>query len=309
MGKTNLLEAISSISSSKSMRKAQLKEMILHGENEWGLEVDLFNRHVKNVTITANRSKKSTKIDGKAASRREILKTIQIEWLTPDMDFLLNQSTKSIRDFLDRMIFGFFQDKIPHLMRYERARKERIALLAQNNFDHLWLDKLEEEMATNGGEWTQARRQFIQLLNNQHLHSTLPKAFIALKEEPQDIKSYYLNELKLSRNKDAVTSITSVGPHRAKFMIESDKIHSTGEQKAAIISLLLENASLKKLHEKEPILLLDEILSHMDSDFQLKIIKSLESFQTWVTCTNFPNKKLGKQFTCENGMLFEDNDV
>ena len=227
------------------------------------------------------------------------------------MDFLLNDSAKNIRSFLDRMVFGLFHDKIHHLVHYEKTRKERITLLSRGNFDTAWMDKIEYEMSISAAEWTATRIKFIQALNSQHMHKTLPKAQINLQENlqhDQEMQSQYQNKLKAARQKDAVTGTTSIGPHRTRIKITGDKLHSTGEQKAAIISLLLEGASLRKLRNKQPILLLDEVLSHMDADFQLKIISCLQDFQTWITCTHFSHK-VGNQFTCENGMLSKNNVV
>lgn len=304
-GKTNLLEAISYLTVGRGMKKANLKDLQTTGtKDKWRVEANLHSDTSAKMVVTEDQSRRSTQIDGKKATRGEIMSISSVQWITPDMDFLLSNSSRSLSSFVDRMVFGIFPEKIRHVYKYEKSRRERISLLTQKNFDPTWMDKIEQEIAINGLAWLTARRNFVNLLNRRHLHQFLPKATIHIEEdkECQD-EAQYKYSLQSARERDSMRRSTSFGPHLARVEVENSRLCSTGEQKRLLVSLFLENASLhKEMKPTTPVLLLDEILSHMDSESQLKIIESLEGFQTWITCTDFPHSQ-GRQFTCKNNGL------
>ena len=83
--------------------------------------------------------------------------------------------------------------------------------------------------------------------------------------------------------------------------IDIRKFGSQGQQRTAALSLKLsEIALIKKLRNDTPILLLDDVMSELDSSRQLQLLNYVSSVQTFLTCTglddlincNFPIDRL-----------------
>ena len=105
-------------------------------------------------------------------------------------------------------------------------------------------------------------------------------------------KDLFLKCLYEKRKKDVYRGFTSIGPHKADLVVtykEKDMIASlcsTGEQKSLLISIIFAVAkSYKKQTTLSPILLLDEVFSHLDNDKKESLSKEIESLksQTFMT--------------------------
>ena len=99
------------------------------------------------------------------------------------------------------------------------------------------------------------------------------------------------NGLKNSQEKDIRLKQTTVGPHRDDFSfmigdIDIRKFGSQGQQRTAALSLKLSEIELvKKLTKDTPLLLLDDVLSELDSSRQNYLLNSIGDIQTIITCT------------------------
>ena len=112
--------------------------------------------------------------------------------------------------------------------------------------------------------------------------------------------------------------MTSAGPHRDDlcFMvngIDIRKFGSQGQQRTAALSLKLSEIELVKLVIKDtPVLLLDDVLSELDSNRQNFLINSIGDIQTIVTCTGleeFINNRMNinKIFKVTDGHVVNEN--
>lgn len=91
------------------------------------------------------------------------------------------------------------------------------------------------------------------------------------------------------------------------------KYGSQGQQRTAALSLKLSEIELVKLVIKDtPVLLLDDVLSELDSNRQNFLINSIGDIQTIVTCTGleeFINNRMNinKIFKVTDGHVFNEN--
>ena len=98
-------------------------------------------------------------------------------------------------------------------------------------------------------------------------------------------------ELQHSQEKDIKLKQTTVGPHRDDFCfmigdVDIRKFGSQGQQRTAALSLKLSEIELvKKITRDTPILLLDDVLSELDSNRQNYLLNSIGDIQTIITCT------------------------
>ena len=85
--------------------------------------------------------------------------------------------------------------------------------------------------------------------------------------------------------------ITGTGPHRDDFSflagdVDIRKFGSQGQQRTAALSLKLSEIELvKRMTKDTPILLLDDVLSELDSSRQNYLLNSIGEIQTIITCT------------------------
>ena len=84
---------------------------------------------------------------------------------------------------------------------------------------------------------------------------------------------------------------TTVGPHRDDLCVTVNGIDirrygSQGQQRTSALSLKLAEIELvKQLIHDTPVLLLDDVLSELDSNRQNYLLNSIHDIQTIITCT------------------------
>ena len=109
--------------------------------------------------------------------------------------------------------------------------------------------------------------------------------------EPSVTAAEFEQKLAQNRDRDLRMKLTSVGPHRDDFCVKVNgidirKYGSQGQQRTAALSLKLSEIYLVKKKIKDtPVLLLDDVLSELDSNRQTYLLESIHDIQTLITCT------------------------
>ena len=123
---------------------------------------------------------------------------------------------------------------------------------------------------------------------------------------------------QLNQERDIKYKQTSTGPHRDDFSfligdIDVRKFGSQGQQRTAALSLKLSEIELvKKISKDTPVLLLDDVLSELDSNRQNFLLNHIGEIQTIITCTgldDFINNRfeINKIFKVVNGIVNSEN--
>ncbi len=316
-GKTNILEAISLLTPGRGIRRAKLSELDNKGlqNTPWAVAATIAGRF-GDVKIGTGRDpenlddadKRITKIDGKLVKgQTELARHLSLVWLTPQMEQLFQESASSARKFFDRLVYSFDTEHASRVNEYEFAMRERNRILQGDRFDAIWLDALEQTMAETGAAIAQAR-----LATSEHINQTIqdsqlsfPKAYIriigVLEQRLEEglaavaIEQDFKNALAGSRNLDRAAGRTLSGPHRSEMQV----IHmgknmpaescSTGEQKAMLLSIVLAQArSGARWHGLVPVLLLDEVVAHLDATRRMELFEEIHNIgaQAWMTGTD-----------------------
>ena len=120
--------------------------------------------------------------------------------------------------------------------------------------------------------------------------------------------------LALSRDKDLKMKVSSTGPHRDDFCVRVNgidirKFGSQGQQRTAALSLKMAELRLVKnrIHD-DPVLLLDDVLSELDSGRQNYLLKSINDIQTMITCTGL-DEFIQNQFSINKVFRVADGKV
>ncbi|NSM56348.1 DNA replication/repair protein RecF [Wolbachia endosymbiont of Atemnus politus] len=300
IGKTNILEAISFLAKSNGITKAKASEMQNRFNNEdWAVHYGFFNGTDFNpIGIAKNFNKKLIQIDGKTQSSYSSLYRISnVIWLVPQMDYILLNSPSDRLKLLDRIVSLFEENYIYCYMRYRKAKNERSKLLRENILDENWLSSLENVMAVNAVNILRMRLSVLKTLQDTiDSYSTefFPKASLKFNSQLalNDTAEYFQSHLKKNREKDSLTGRVTFCVNNDKFQVFCQKrdisvnLCSTGEQKLLLLSVILSSVKARCIHHnKAPLLLLDDIMSHLDKHYRKVLIEEMLNIQcqTWIT--------------------------
>jgi DNA replication and repair protein RecF len=310
-GKTNLLEAISFLSPGRGLRRARLAELDRIGGGAWtvgarvegpGGAVDLVTARVQD----GERERRATRIDGShAPSQAALAEVLSVVWLTPAMDRLLCEGAGARRRFLDRLVLVGDPGHAAACVSYDQALRERLRLLRTGRLEPAWLGALERRAAAAGIAIAAARRQATRNLSGALAAAPgwLPQPELGLEGELEswldelsalDAEGRFAEALAAGRRADADAGVTAIGPHRSDLLVR-DRVTgrlareaSTGQQKACLIAVVLAEARLRAAAgEQQPVLLLDEVLAHLDPERRRAVFAELTALgaQAWLTGT------------------------
>ncbi len=325
-GKTNLLEALSYLAPGRGLRRARLAQVARRtaqaaspeaaSDTAWAVSATLAGPQGA-VEIGTGREpragdgqgaeKRLVRIDGAPAkSQGELARLLSVTWLTPEMDRLFLDAGAARRRFLDRLVYGFVAEHAASVSAYQRALRERMRLLRDGAGDADWLSALEANMAEAGVAVAAGRRQVVGRLN-QALRNDIgafPRAQVAvegtleewLEEMPAlAAEERFRAQLHEGRRRDAEAGGAALGPHRSDFAVRHAGHElpaascSTGEQKALLIAIVLATARLLALDRgAPPILLLDEVVAHLDETRRNALFDEICALraQAWLTGTD-----------------------
>ena len=235
------------------------------------------------------------------------------------MDRLFKGGSQPRRSFLDRLVYAFDAEHAKRLIKFEHYYKEWYRLLKENKDDNCWLQALEENMATVGVAIAAARREQIARLNTfieNEPEDIFPSVRLELDgviEKRLDtfpaveVEDFYKQLLKKQRIKIKQNE-TADGINKTDFKVFYRKkkmpaeLCSTGEQKSLLISIILAQTKCQTLYRGfAPILLLDEVVAHLDDAKREALLKKIVDLgvQAWITSTDpelFSSIKENAQF-------------
>ncbi len=310
-GKTNILEAISQLGPGRGLRAAALPDMTRRGApGGWAISATLDQTQKIGVGLeaTPTGNKRTIRRDGAPATATDLADLIRIVWLTPAMDGVFRGGASDRRRFFDRQVMAHIPSHGSVSSRYEKAMRERNALLERGRVDPAWADAIEGRMAEAGAMIATNRARVLTLLQtaiNDRPDGFFPKGDLTLEGEAEkaaieeaslfDVMDLIAESLAKGRYRDQAAGRTLSGPHRTDLAV----IHrptgapageaSTGQQKALLIGLIL--ASARALSDDgdgpSPLILLDEAAAHLDRDRRAALFDELTEIggQAWLTGT------------------------
>jgi DNA replication and repair protein RecF len=317
-GKTNILEAVSLLSPGRGMRKSRISDMDnLHLQLPWSVSATLLksgDTHHLASGRDAGRDKDSRserriiKINGaRERSQSALCNYVAMTWLTPQMDTLFLEGSSARRKLLDRLVYAFDPEHAERVTAYEQAMRERNRLLSEGGVDPHWASVLEQQMAAHSVAIALAREETLTRICEEMQRAKHPFARAEwqltgavesiVKEEGAALaaEARIATELRDQRKRDAASGRASIGVHRSHLeVIHSGKQMpaehcSTGEQKLLLLALLLNHACARASWCSEsPILLLDEVVAHLDVEHRKELFDVMlgGGMQTWMTGTD-----------------------
>jgi len=315
-GKTNLIEAISLLAPGRGLRRAMLDEVAFsEGDGSWAVSADVegglglatlgtgIDAPIEGAVATARKCRIDRELVPSATAFADHLRVI---WLIPAMDGLFNGPASERRRFFDRLVLAIDSEHSGRVAALERSLRSRNRLLEDQRPDPHWLDAVEHEtaelaVAVAALRAETAARLQAALMARSNPASLFPAVEIALdgwieKLVPThpavEVEDRYRAVLKENRVRDAAAGRTLDGAHltdlkvvhAGKGIAAADA--STGEQKALLIGLVLAHAGLlTQMSGFAPVLLLDEVVAHLDPARRTALYDELEKLgaQIWMT--------------------------
>ena len=315
-GKTNLIEAISLLAPGRGLRRATIEELAFsEGDGSWAVSAELegmlglatlgtgIDPPVGEDASLTRKCRIDRESVGSATAFADHLRVV---WLTPAMDPLFNGPASERRRFLDRLVLAVDAQHASRVAALERSLRSRNRLLEDANSDPHWLDAVEHETAEVAVAVAAARAETVNRLADALVAARdsapeFPHAEIALDgwmekllgdHSALEIEDRYRALLKDNRARDAAAGRTLDGPHLSDFAVTHAgkgipaSGASTGEQKALLIRLVLAHARLiKQMTGFAPLLLLDEVVAHLDPARRAALYDALSVLgaQVWMT--------------------------
>jgi DNA replication and repair protein RecF len=315
-GKTNLIEAISLLAPGRGLRRASMEELAFsEGDGAWAVSAEIegmlglatLGTGIDPPVGEDSGPSRKCRVDREAVSSAAAFADhLRVVWLVPAMDPLFNGPASERRRFLDRLVLAVDAQHSSRVAALERSLRSRNRLLEETHSDPHWLDAIEHETAEVAVAVAAARAETVTRLAGalsvaRDRAPGFPDAEIALdgwmeKLLPDhsaiDIEDRYRTLLKDNRARDAAAGRTLDGPHLSDLSVThaskgiAASQTSTGEQKALLIRLVLAHAGLiKDMTGFAPLLLLDEIIAHLDPTRRAALYDALTNLgaQVWMT--------------------------
>jgi DNA replication and repair protein RecF len=313
-GKTNLLEAISFLSPGRGLRRATLEEVAFQeGDGSWAVAAEVegalglatLGTGIERAPEDSAPAQRKCRIDREpVSSAAAFADHLRVVWLVPAMDTLFVGAPSERRRFLDRLALAVDAEHASRVNALDRALRSRNRLLAEPRRDAHWLDAVEHETAELAVAVAAVRAEAVQRLERvlaDRRDSDFPPADIALDgwmeklvatHPAVEIEERYRAVLRDGRPRDAAAGRTLDGPHLTDLAVVYARKNipaadaSTGEQKALLIGLVLAQARLiAQMTGSTPVLLLDEVVAHLDPGRRSALHAELDQLgaQVWMT--------------------------
>lgn len=326
-GKTNLLESIYFLALTRSHRTKTDKNLIQFEEEQ--LQVSgILQKKTASIPLEIDLTQKGriTKVNYlKQARLSDYIGHMNVVLFAPEDLQLVKGAPAIRRKFIDIELGQIKPIYLSDLSSYNHVLKQRNTYLkSTQNIDETFLSVLDDQLVEYGCRVMNHRADFIQKMEffgkKKHFDISDQLENLSIRYQPSVnfIDKKYLAEsfhiaLQKSRSRDLFKKNTGVGPHRDDmiFMINGMEASfgSQGQHRSLVLSIKLAEIELMESITKEsPILLLDDVMSELDNNRQLKLLETIShNIQTFITTTsldhlqNLPDNL--SVFTVDNGQL------
>ena len=342
-GKTNIIESIFCLALGRSYRTKSDSECIMFGETATAMSC-VVNKNDKNLDIMLGISNKgkSAKIAGvKKTKLTDFVGELNVVLFSPEDLQLVKGSPSLRREFINREFYQFSRIYHKYYLMYQHLLKQRNSYLKdmrKNPKDEMslaYLETLTSQLAKVAIYITKERVSFVQdiseltyknmmnISNGQESLKIRYKSSVLESLNIADIIDEGFTEENLTKVMmkkffdDIMRGSTKIGPHQddLEFYIndlDAKMYASQGQQRSIVLSLKLAEINyLKSKTGTYPVLLLDDVLSELDKNRQLKLLDAInENVQTFITTPSISDikedlLKKAKVFKIEDGNISE----
>ena len=342
-GKTNIIESIFCLALGKSYRTKSDSECIMFGEEAAAMSCVLEkNDKMLDIMLGINNKGKSAKIAGlKKTKLTDFVGELNVVLFSPEDLQIIKGSPSLRREFINREFYQFSRIYHKYYLLYQHLLKQRNSYLKdmrknpKDEFSLAYLETITSQLVKIAMYITKERALFI-----KNLSKLAQKNMLNISNNKEDLelkyKSSILDMLNINSVEDKdfneeniikkimdksyddiMRGSTRIGPHHDDLEFFINKLDakmyaSQGQQRSIVLSLKLSEIDyLKSKTGSYPILLLDDVLSELDRNRQLKLLDAInENVQTFITTPSISDikedlLKKAKVFNINNGTISE----
>lgn len=342
-GKTNLLESIFYAAFGLSHRTGNEEDLVALGRAEMAAEVCFSNyagEHSLKVKRrnNAEKNKKEVMLNGNVIKSREHYGTFNVVMFSPEDLQLVKGEPALRRRFLDMEIAQTNRTYYANLVKYNRIVQQRNKLLKEareNGINEKLIQVWDEELASGAAAIMVTRIRVLQKINelagdvykeiasqkeelvvNYELKTNSSALILSEEKSREEWRNWYIESLKERRAADIARGSTGIGPHRDDLVltVNEDNLKSfgsQGQQRSSALALkLAEMEYVKEETGEYPVLLLDDVMSELDSERRRQILQFIDGrVQTFITVNDknlIPILPENKYFRVSNGIVCEE---
>ena len=323
-GKTNLLESIYFLALTRSHRTKTDKNLIQFEEEQ--LQVSgLLQKKTATIPLEIDLTQKGriTKVNHlKQARLSDYIGHMNVVLFAPEDLQLVKGAPAIRRKFIDIELGQIKPIYLSDLSSYNHVLKQRNTYLkSTQNIDETFLSVLDDQLVEYGCRVMIHRAEFIQKMDffgqKKHFDISDQLEELSIRYQPsvnfvdkEHLADSFYRALQKSRSRDLFKKNTGVGPHRDDMIFLINGIEasfgSQGQHRSLVLSIKLAEIELMEGITKEsPILLLDDVMSELDNNRQLKLLETIShNIQTFITTTSLDHL----QNLPDNLSIFTVND-
>jgi DNA replication and repair protein RecF len=315
-GKTNILEAISYLSLSKSFYASTDVQAVMVGKEFFDIAAEMVDdggqRADIRVVFHAHTGEKTVAVNGAPLERvSAVVGMFPAVILSPDHGRIIAGAPAERRKFLDIVLSQTSSSYFADLLEYRRILRQRNRLLADARFQGRGVpdavDPWTTALVERGSRIIFRRAVFLERLQQSlrpayadlaGANDDLTLVYLTLDgvekpESPGEVAEALVLALDRCREEEGRRGTTLVGPHRddVTFLLRNLEAHayaSQGEQKTLLIALKLsEYQYVCETRAERPILLLDDVFAELDVRRAGRVLAQLTSLgQALITTTD-----------------------
>ncbi|MDD3794080.1 MAG: DNA replication and repair protein RecF [Candidatus Gracilibacteria bacterium] len=299
-GKTNILEALSQLGNN-SITKLSLDDLVALGEDYFFIEIKNEDDNKYSFYYSKKEKKKNYMINNKKTTKKEFIdfshSCVIFSPIVMNM-FYLSPSLR--RDFLDETLKSSYKEYEKLLKDYKKILKSRnstLKAIGEKKVNESEINFWNNKFVEIASEIYKYRFKFINFLQESIINTTpyfsgkVENVVFEYKTkiDKENIKDSIKNYLNKNFKRDTILGKTHIGPHVDDFEVKIDGVSlihyaSRGETKSVIIYLkLLEGIFIEKKTGKKPILIIDDLLSELDSEHKNMLLKKINYYQTFIS--------------------------
>lgn len=322
-GKTNILEAVFLFTGLKSFRSSKDSELVSFGKELARITVDFETLSRKqNAEIKISDRRRAVLNGVSLKSPTGLMSKFPAALFSPGFMSLIQNGPSERRKFIDSAICQINPSYAVLLAEYTKLLKQRNAVLKDSeniNEIKLYLECINEAFSSLGEKIYKERMKYL-----DRIHPFLTDIYSGLSSGKEDISFTYIRKgdkngetlfsdiLDSHSFADISAKMTLTGPHRDDIDININGVSarsfgSQGQKRSAAIALKLSEAEvIKEYIGEKPLILLDDVMSELDTGRQDYILNHIKDKQVFITCCD-PASILrmgeGKTFNIINGKL------
>lgn len=300
-GKTNLLEALYVLSTTRSFRTGD-RELIHEGQQFFRVEASAGEDELAiGFSVEQGRRKQVTRNGVKRTLARHLGALPVVLFEPTDLD-LVAGAPEGRRRYLDLILSQTDSEYLVALHRYRRVLQQRNKLLDGFDIESVrgqifaWDIKLAEAGALLVERRAGLLEHFSRVLGEHYGRIAGAALELMAGYHPsvggKNVAEHFLEVLAETLPRDLAAGFTTRGPHRDDFAVTYQgrpiqDVASRGEVRTTVLALkLAELAFLQQVTGRTPLLLLDDVFSELDTGRRGRLVEQLSDYQTLITTTD-----------------------